>query len=151
MNSQLPPPLPRAGKDHDAWRFYLRAAAFLAPTVLIWSFGSTFLLPKVRLLWSAAGLNAFKAQWLMESIDALFLCASFALGSVILAVVFLEFCWDAWPRYRRVALDCIALFFHTAALTGITFVALAACLAGPMLDRQGNKDGRGPAAGVEER
>jgi type II secretory pathway component PulF len=130
MNSQTPPPLP---DPNSAFRTYLRAIALLIPTVVVWLFANTFLLPKLEYIWQLAGLTGSKAEWLMDASYAFKQhFRTIALG-VVVVLLLLEFRWRAWPRYRRTVVACATLFFHTAVLVGIATVATAALLAAPLL------------------
>ena len=75
-----------------------------------------------------------QAAWLIGSAASLTNWVFVLLG-VVGALLLLEFCWPAWPRYRRIVLTCATLFFQSAVLVGITTLAIAACLAAPMFGR----------------
>lgn len=132
MSSHTPPPLP----DPDgAFRTYVRAVALLIPTIFVWLFATTFLVPKLEQLWKDAGLTGSKAQWFMNATYALKQNFTFVLAGVVVVLLLLEFRWAAWPRYRRVVVASASLFFHTVVLVGITMIATAALLAAPLLAR----------------
>lgn len=130
MSSQKPPPLP---DPNSALRTYLRAVALLIPTIFFWLFAMTFLVPKLEQIWQLAGLSGSKAQWLMDVSYGLKGHFHFLVAGVVVALLLLEFRWAAWPRYRRTVVACVTLFFHTAVLLGITTIAVAVCLAAPLL------------------
>lgn len=132
MNGSTPPPLP---DPNSAWRTYLRAVALLIPTIFFWLFALTFLVPKLEQMWQVAGLNASKVQWLMDLCDGLKQNFTFVVAGVVGVLLLLEFRWAAWPRYRRTVVACVTLFFHTAVLAGITAIAVAVCVAAPLLNR----------------
>lgn len=133
--TQEPPTLPHADPDARVWRTYLRAGAFLIPSLLAWSFAVTFLLPKVQRIWEEAGSTASRAQWFMNYCATLMHSIPIALAGIALILFLAEFFWSAWPRYRRVVVACATLLFHTAVLVGITSIAIAACVAAPALAR----------------
>jgi hypothetical protein len=127
-----PPPLP---DPNSALRTYLGAVALLIPTIFFWLFAMTFLVPKLEQIWQLAGLNGSKAQWLMDVSYGLKQHFQFIVASVVVVLLLLEFRWSAWPRHRRAVVAGITLFFHTAVLLGITTIAVAVCLAAPLLTK----------------
>jgi type II secretory pathway component PulF len=118
-----------------AWPTYLRAAAFLTPTTLAWFFAFTFLLPKVQQIWKDAGLTASTVQWIIDASSSLMHSAPYLFATVAVLLLLVEFLWPAWPRYRAAVVACVTLIFHTAVLSGITSIAVAACVAAPVLAR----------------
>ena len=132
MNSQAPPPLP---DPNSAFRTYLRAVALLIPTLFFWLFSIAFLVPKLEQIWQLARINNSKAQWLMDASYGFKQYFHFIIAGVVVVFLLLEFRWAAWPRYRRTVVACVTLFFHTAVLLGITTIAVAVCLAAPLLTK----------------
>jgi hypothetical protein len=130
MNDQAPPPLP---DPNSAFRTYLRAGATLIPTVLIWLFAGTVLVPKLEQLWRDTGLTGSRAQWLMDVSDVFHNNFYFIVTGLLAVLLLVEFRWAAWPRYRRGAVTAVVVLFHTAVLVGITTIATAALLAAPLL------------------
>ena len=125
---------PTTSPDHsNAWRTYLRAIVFLIPSALAWSFAGEFLLPRVQLIWRQAGLTASNAQWLMDSSSSFTRSMPYSFAAAFLILVLVEILWSAWPRFRRIVVACATLIFHTAVLADITSIAIAACLAAPLL------------------
>jgi hypothetical protein len=59
--------------------------------------------------------------------------SQFVFAAVVGILLLFESRWSAWPRYRSVAVACATLFFHSVVLIGVTSIAIAACLAAPML------------------
>lgn len=130
-----PPPLPHRESTWEVWRIYLRAAAFLTPSMLFWVFSATFALPKVRQLWQDAGLESSPTQWLMDVAQLLSTpnIVSFAVGVVVIVLLLVEFRWGAWPRYRRAILGGLMLCAHLFVLAALTAMTLAATIAAPLL------------------
>ena len=121
--------------DARAWRTYLRAGAFLIPSLFAWSFAVTFLLPRVQRIWEEAGSSAPRAQRFTDYCATLMHSIPIALAGMALILFLAEFLWLAWPRYRRVVVACATLLIHTAVLVGMTSIAIAACVAAPALAR----------------
>ena len=132
MNSLTPPPM---SHPNSARRVYVRAIAFLLPTVLAWLFAVGTLLPKVQMLWRDAGLatSATKAQWLMEYSSMFVHYAPLVFAGVVVFLLLFEALWSGWARYRSVVVACVTLLFHTAVLVQVTVLAITACLAAPAL------------------
>ena len=130
MSPQTPPPLP---DTNSAFRTYLGAIALLIPTIFFWLFAVTFLVPKLEQIWQLAGLSGSKAQWLMDLSHGLKQHFHLVVAALAVILLLLEFRWAAWPRYRRTVVACMTLIFHTAVLLGITTIAVAVCLAAPLL------------------
>ena len=107
--------------------------ALLVPTTLVWLFAMTFLVPKLEQIWQLAGLTNSKPQWLVDSLYGLKQYFHFFVAGVVSVILLLEFRWAAWPRYRRTVIACATLFLHTAVLIGVTAIAVAVCVAAPVL------------------
>lgn len=107
----------------------------LIPTIFFWLFATTFLVPKLEQIWQLAGLDGSKAQWLMDASNGLKHYFRFVVAGLVGILVLLEIRWAAWPRYRGTVVACVTLFFHTAVLLGITTIAVAVCLAAPLLTK----------------
>jgi hypothetical protein len=130
MNDEAPPRLP---DPNSALRVYLRAVGLLLPTIFIWLFAIAFLIPKLQQIWQLAGLAGSKVQWLMDASYTLKHGFHFIFAGVVLLFLLFESRWDAWPRYRRIVVACVTLFIHTSVLVGITAIAVAVCVAAPLL------------------
>jgi hypothetical protein len=130
MSNEGPPPLP---DPNSALRIYLRAVGLLIPTLFIWLFAVSFLMPKFEQIWQLAGLTGSKVQWLMDVSYGLKQHFHFVVAAVVSVLLLLEARWGAWPRYRRGVVACVTLFVHTAVLVGITMIAVAVCIAAPLL------------------
>jgi hypothetical protein len=133
--SRPPPPPPPLLYPNSALRTYLRAGALLIPTISFWLFAMIFLVPKLEQIWQLAGLDGSKAQWLMDVSYELNQHFYFIFAGVIVVLLLFELHWVAWPRYRQTVVACATLFLHTAVLLGITTIAVAVCIAAPLLTK----------------
>jgi hypothetical protein len=117
------------------WRTYLRGATFSIPALVILSFISIFLLPKLETIWRDAGFGAPSAITAVHV--AYFVTRNLLIiGAAFLAVlVFLEWRSTHWPRYRKTAVDIAAFLTNTAVLVFITIMFMTAMLAAPALLR----------------
>lgn len=116
-------------------RTYLRAGVMLSPSIFFWLFASVFLVPKLEQIWLEAGLSGSRVQWLMDASNFPRQYFYYIVPGGVLALLLVESYWTAWPRYRRVVVACVTLFFHTAVLIGITTIATSALVAAPLLHK----------------
>jgi len=107
----------------------------LFPAMGFCFFAITFLCPKLEQIWTATGLTNSRAQWMMDLVRGFKLNVKLAVPLAVLTFIALEFCWKSWPRYRRTVITLLTIFVHTAALAGITWIAVSIAIAAPLLGR----------------
>ena len=128
MNSALASLTPEA-----RWNSYAKAAGFLVPAVLLWSFATVFLVPKLQMIWSAGAGPASDAQWLMDGLRFLIMNGALVMWTILLALVLIEWLVRPWARYRRAALGTLVFLLNTVVLLGLTVMCVAALLIAPAL------------------
>jgi hypothetical protein len=112
------------------WASYIKAGAFLAPSLILWMFSCLFMMPKLKQICGNAGLalpNVFGF--------ALFATSHFALISAALltSLILLEWRSNKWPRYRRVTLGTGVFIINAFILLLITLMVFSALVAAPAM------------------
>lgn len=117
----------------ESWlRTYSKAAVFLLPAIIVWSFTSVFVFPKVEVISRDAGLPPFALN-----IAAAFLREHSAdLSLALLAsLVFLEWRSTRWPRYRGVFAGAAVFLMNGLVLVLLAGMLVSMVLAAPALLR----------------
>ena len=112
------------------WASYIKAGAFLAPSLILWMFSCLFMMPKLKQICGNAGLalpNVFGF--------ALFATSHFVLISAALltSLILLEWRSNKWPRYRRVTLSTGVFVINAFILLLITLMVFSALIAAPAM------------------
>jgi hypothetical protein len=112
------------------WANYIKAGAFLAPSLILWMFSCLFMMPKLKQICGNAGLalpNVFGF--------ALFATSHFVLISAALltSLILLEWRSNKWPRYRRVTLGTGVFIINAFILLLITLMVFSALIAAPAM------------------
>jgi hypothetical protein len=120
------------------WATYLKASAFLMPTACAWLFSAIFLLPKVQEISLAAGSTVyhfskapaiFQAAALIGQIMVFLTAHCFSAGgTVVLAIILLEWSSNGWSRYRRAFVGTGIFLFNFAVLLSITLIVVSAII-----------------------
>jgi hypothetical protein len=115
---------------------YVRAAAFLAPPILIWSLSGVFVFPKLKQIWRDAGFFDSTMMGFMHASDffmqhGILLAAAFI--ALLLVVEWRSGGW--WPRYRRASVGTLVFLLNTAVLVLIWAMFCSALIAAPALAR----------------
>ena len=125
--------LPNTTHIEPWWMTYLKAAAFVAPAVLLWTFSNVFLFPKLKTIWRDAGFSESSAIFGLKLSDFFMAHGLLVAVTVIGLLALLEWRWSPWPRYRRTFVGVGVFFLNTAVLILITGMLLAAMMAAPAL------------------
>jgi hypothetical protein len=112
------------------WASYIKAGAFLAPSLILWMFSCLFMMPKLKQICGNAGLALPNVFGL-----ALFATSHFALISAALltSLILLEWRSNKWPRYRRVTLSTGVFIINAFILLLITLMVFSALVAAPAM------------------
>lgn len=117
----------------DRWIPFFKAAGFLVPAILLWSFAAVFLFPKLKLIWWQGGGMGSDPQWLMEALGALIRHGHVVLETILFALALVEWLLKPWARFRRPAVGTLAFLLNTTVLLGLTAMCIAALLIAPAL------------------
>lgn len=112
------------------WTTYAKAAVFLAPAAMFWTFAVMFLYPKLNVICQSTGLalpNAYRVVAFLA--DHSLICGG--LGVALLAL--LEWRWNGWEKYRRVSLKGTVLLLNTAVFAILALMLILALVAAPMM------------------
>lgn len=112
---------------------YAKAAGLLVPALLLWSFASVFLFPKLQLIWSLGGGPAADAPWLMDALELLMRHSSVGMGVMLLGLALIEWLVRPWALYRRPLVGLLVFLLNTAVLLGLTAMCLTALRIAPAL------------------
>src|SRR5436190_24312517 len=99
----IPSPLPLRKNPDPAWealRIYLLAFLYLLPSIFVANFALAYVFPRAKQIWGEAGLNASKANWLMDSVEEMIPYFVFLGSGFIVFVVICSVAWSNWRRYR---------------------------------------------------
>jgi len=112
------------------WTTYTKAAVFLAPAAIFWTFALLFLYPKLNVICQSTGLAMPRAYGLVSFLadHSLAFCG---LGIALLAL--LEWRWNGWQKYRRVSLKGTVLLLNTAVFAIFALMLILALVAAPMM------------------
>ena len=141
MTPPVPPPLPRI---ESAVATYLKALGTLFPTLLVWIFARSFMLPKLEWLWTETNLGGSQLQWLIGVADLLTRNMQFIIGAVGLLFIGLEVWSEGWPRFRSAVVSVFTVLVHSLVLLGVTAIGTAVLVAAPLLTRT-----KAPKAAIE--
>lgn len=117
------------------WATYTKAAAFLSPSIVLWTFSVIWLFPKLQQICKQAGV-AMPSVFGMTS----FIAENTLLivAATLLLLALLEWRSSTWARYRRASIGGAVFAFNTAVLVLITLMVVLALLAAPGLMHSGN-------------
>jgi hypothetical protein len=118
------------------WKTYLKAAAFLAPPILIWAISCVFVFPKLKTIWRDAGFEDSTMMGFMQTSD-FFMQHSVLFGAAFIALLVLVEWRNAtwWPRYRRASMGTLVFLLNSAVLFLIAAMLCSAMVAAPALAR----------------
>ncbi len=124
-----PPLLPR----ESALTTYGYCGLLLLPILTAWIFALIFLSPKVGVIWTQAGLDGKRPDFLMQISEHVFHSGRFVAGGVVLLLVGLELRSQLWrTRLRKpIAYGFVALSL-CGILVGYASITVAALLAVPI-------------------
>ena len=117
------------------WRTYLKAAAFLIPSLSAWGFSAVFLFPKLKQIWREAGFEDVTAHRVLNGSNFLLAHALLISAALVVVLVWLEWRHRAWPRYRRTCVGLAVFLLNSAVLVLITAMLMTALLVAPALLR----------------
>lgn len=116
------------------WATYTKAAAFLSPSMVLWTFSVIWLFPKLQQICKEAGV----------AMPSVFGMTSFIAENTLLMVVgtflllvLLEWRPSVWSRYRRASIGGAVFVLNTAVLVLITIMVVLALVAAPGLMHSG--------------
>ncbi|EDY18940.1 hypothetical protein CfE428DRAFT_3598 [Chthoniobacter flavus Ellin428] len=112
------------------WTTYTKAAVFLAPAAVFWTFAVLFLYPKLNVICQSTGL-AMPGAYGMVSFLADHSLVFCGLGIALLAL--LEWRWNGWEKYRRVSLKSTVFVLNTAVFAVFALMLILALVAAPMM------------------
>jgi hypothetical protein len=112
------------------WASYIKAGAFLAPSLILWMFSCLFMMPKLKQICANAGLALPNVFGL-----ALFATSHLVLISAALltSLILLEWRSNKWPRYRRTTLGIGVFLVNAFVLLLITLMVFSALIAAPAM------------------
>jgi hypothetical protein len=112
------------------WTTYSKAAVFLAPAAMFWTFAVLFLYPKLDVICQRSGLAVPAAYGVVSFLanHSLACC-----GLAIALIALLEWRWNAWEKYRRVEHEDGALQRNTAVFAIFALMLILALVAAPMM------------------
>ncbi len=121
-----------------AWATYLKSSAFALPAAILWLFIVVFIYPKFNEIISLSQIQSDLHlpgvfRWGMGLTLLMTHYMSWFAGSVILAILLLEWRSDKWPRYRRTAFGIGAFLLNSVVLIAITTMVILSLVAGPLL------------------
>jgi uncharacterized membrane protein YGL010W len=131
MNATLPNPALESRS-----KTYFKAAAFLAPPILIWSASCVFVFPKLKQIWRDAGFSDSTMMGFMHTSE-FFMRHGVLFGAAFVALLCLVE-WrsgGSWPRYRRASVGTVVFVLNTAVLILIWAMFISALSAAPALAR----------------
>jgi hypothetical protein len=108
------------------WATYLKSAAFLLPAITLWMAVVVFIVPKLREICGQAGVALPAVYGLVFSLMQHGVLIG---GTLIAALIFLEWRSDRWPRYRRAAFGIGVFALNSAVLILISFLVVFAVIA----------------------
>jgi type II secretory pathway component PulF len=115
------------------WLTYFRAAAFVAPAMVVLWFCVWFLFPRLEQIWADAGF-ADPVVIQMFAVTVWVLQQGLWLAALLIgALGLLEWRWKSWSRYRKGLVEFCALAFNAATLIVVTTMFTSALLAAPAL------------------
>lgn len=117
----------------DRWIPYFKAAGFLVPAILLWSFAAVFLFPKLQWIWSQGGGTGSESQWLMEALGVLMRNDTVVVGAILVGLALVEWLLKPWARIRRPVVGTLAFLLNALVLLGLTAMCIAALLIAPAL------------------
>lgn len=116
------------------WATYMKAAAFVSPSIILWTFSVMWLFPKLQQICKVAAVpmpSVYRTTAFIAD-NTLFVCAA-----ILLLLVSLEWRWPHWPKYRRATLGSAVFALNTGVLVLITLMVVLALLAAPALMQHG--------------
>ncbi len=134
-----PPPLPTKPVE-TAFHTYVRAAGLLLPSVFFLIFSSIFLIPKLEWTWEMAGVDIYRAEWLLNASTLFPRYYPFVIGMAVLAGFSMEHFIPKFARRRSTVVSVVVIVINFAMMTTLAGIAIAALLAAPMI----GKDHRAP-------
>jgi len=99
------------------WRTYVKAVAFLAPSVAVWALCCVFVFPKLKTLWRDADFMDSTMVGFMRTSDFFMEHGMLLSVSIIALMGLLE--WrkgEWWMRYRRASVGTLVFVMNTAVL-----------------------------------
>ena len=120
------------------WATYAKAAVFLVPGLALLSFSAMFLFPKVQEICRDAGLPNSSGDSalavIMRNGNHIVLDHGVLItAAILLALIFLEWRSEKWPRYRRATVGVGVFLLNSSILVLITVTLTLALLAAPAL------------------
>lgn len=112
------------------WATYTKAAVFLAPAAVLWTFAAMFLMPRLQKICQEAGTtlpSIYQVTNFLSNHPVLVLIAMAAPFAV------LEWRWARWPQFRRASLGGVVFLLNTLVIALITFMLVMALMAAPGL------------------
>jgi ABC-type proline/glycine betaine transport system permease subunit len=121
-----PPPLHQRQK---AVITYLAAVLLTVPTLALFSFSIIVHLPKLEQIWTEAGLDASRVQWLLDTCRFLPNNFYFICAALVLLLVLIEVKLKGWGRWRKRVLLGAVFMFQLLVMLELAFVTTASLLA----------------------
>ena len=118
------------GYVESRWATYIKAGAFLAPSLILWTFSCVFLMPKLKQICDNAGYalpKVLQATLFVTSHSVLISAA------IAISIILLEWRSAAWRKYRRATLGTGVFAINALILLVITLMVLSALVAAPAM------------------
>jgi len=131
------------------WITYLKTATWLLPCLTLWAISTVFIFPKLKQIWSEANFNQSLFRFGMRASDFYIDYGVLILVGAIVTMVFFEWRWTAWPRYRKAFLGFGVFLLNSAVLILIWLMLVSALIAAPALFHL-EKRSAPPASTVEK-
>ena len=125
MNTSFPTPNIEA-----RWASYLKAGAFLAPSLILWTFSCVFMVPKLKQICGNAG---FALPTILQATLGLASHPILILAAMISPIFLLEWRSAGWPKYRRITLGTAVFLINALILLVITMMVFSALVAAPAM------------------
>jgi len=108
------------------WATYIKSIAFLLPAATLWMLVVVLIVPKLRQICDQAGVTLPAVYNVVFSLmqHGVLVC-----GSLVAALVLLEWRSERWPRYRRAAFGIGVFALNSAILILISFLVAYAVIA----------------------
>ncbi len=124
---------PSLAGSEARWKTYLKAGAFLAPSLILWMMTREFFISKLLLLWKMGGGPETEAQWVVDGVVFLAQRGGYLFAGLIAFLVLAEWRLPLWRLHRMPGLVVAVFVVNLVILTGIWFTCLAVLLIAPAL------------------
>jgi hypothetical protein len=125
MNMNIP-----NANGEPGWATYLKSGAYAIPGFFVWSAFLLFVVPKLKEICAAAGMQLWKPITMALNISD-FVRLNFLILATgfFSALILLEWRSGRWPRYRRMVFGVVAYAINVITLIFMTMMAVLAVVA----------------------